>query len=39
MNKIVKPEDFFKEKAERLYKKSELEDQNYEAIVNKFEKP
>ena len=37
MNKIVKPEDFFKEKAERLYKKSELEDQNYEAIVNKFD--
>lgn len=37
MNKIVKPEDFFKEKAESLYKESELEDQNYEAIVNKFD--
>lgn len=37
MNKIVKPKDFFKEKAESLYKESELEDQNYEAIVNKFD--
>lgn len=38
MNKIVKPEDFFKEKAEKLYKESEIEDQKYESIVKKFDK-
>lgn len=37
MNKIVKPEEFLKEKAEKLYKESEIEDQKYEAIVNQFD--
>lgn len=37
MNKIVKPENYFREKAEKLYKESELEDQKYESIVNKFD--
>lgn len=37
MNEIVKPEDFFKEKAEKLYKESDLEDQKYESIVKKFD--
>lgn len=37
MNKIVKPEDFFKEKADKLYKESAIEDQKYEVIVNQFD--
>lgn len=37
MNKIVKPEDFFEEKAEKLFKESEIEDQKYDAIVNQFD--
>jgi len=37
MNKIVKPEDFFRNKAEKLYKESEIEDQKYESIVKKFD--
>ncbi|WP_373262098.1 hypothetical protein [Hungatella hathewayi] len=37
MNKIVKPEDFFEEKAEKLFKESGIEDQKYDAIVNQFD--
>ena len=37
MNKVVKPEDFFRNKAEKLYKESEIEDQKYESIVKKFD--
>ena len=37
MNNVVNPEEYFKEKAERLYKESDKEDEDYRAIVNKFD--
>jgi hypothetical protein len=37
MNKIIKAHDFYKDKAEKLYKESEQEDINYKALVNQFD--
>ena len=37
MDNVIKPEDFFKDKAYQLYKESEKEDEDYQAVVNQFD--